>query len=114
VRFERKVIEALNGVNALYATSAMSAGVVLSRAALVLSAEDLWLVVWSLHGQATGHEWCSCSVCGELRLMDPPTPKGPRERCMMSFECDGEMERIVKRPLTTARVKRSLREWGES
>jgi hypothetical protein len=88
----------------------MSAAVVLSRARRVLSPEEIWLVQWALAGQATGHEWCACGSCGELRLMDPPTPKGPRERCLMSFDCSGEMERIVKRPLTTERVKRALRE----
>jgi hypothetical protein len=107
------MIERLNAANALYVTRELRAVDVLGAAAQQLSPEEMWLSRWALVGQSSGHEWCVCSACGELRLMKPPTPSGPRERCVMTYDCEGEMQRIVKRPLTTKKVKRNLRESNE-
>ena len=110
MRFDKLTVQRLYSVSALYATSDQTAHAVLARASTLLTAEEMMIVSWALLGQATGHEWCACSKCGTLRLMDPPTPSKGKERCKMTYDCDGEMERIAPRARLTPRVKRNLHE----
>ena len=100
----------------LYATKTVSAAVVLRLADFIEPDEWQWLVAWSLAGQATGHEWCACTSCGELRLMVRPTKSAPRscvtrpvmERMATKRDCPGFMRAIAPRPLMTKAVKRNL------
>jgi hypothetical protein len=96
------------GANCLYATAERSWEQTLRAARAVLADDELWLVRWALIGQTTGHEWCACSVCDELRLMSPPTVKSDAVRCKMTLDCKGVMVRIAPRPFTSLAVKRSL------
>jgi hypothetical protein len=80
----------------LYATAGKSAGRVLAEARHVMPENLMWLVGWALAGQATGHEWCGCSQCGEIRLME--LTRLEDERCKMTNGCGGHMQRIAPRP----------------
>lgn len=109
----------------LYARAGKSARQVMIEAR-PLTAGKPWIIIAALLGQATGHEWCACSRCGEIRMMDPtglksedlkrytedPPPAHPY--CKMTPGCLGHMVRLAKRPTLTKRVKEALIDYAEA
>lgn len=72
-------------------------------AAATIPAEDMWVWAWGIMGQAVGHEWCQCTSCGAVQLMEPRKIK-----CRMTFACQGDMVRLKPRPRLTKKLKAHL------
>lgn len=82
--------------------------------------EVITLVLWAIQGQLTGHEWCVCTSCQEVRLMVPTALKDSDAKsytdeppmahayCHMTPGCLGHMQRIAKRPILTAKLRHIL------
>ena len=65
----------------------------------------LTTVIWAIQGQLIGHEWHACTSCDECQL----APITQRHRCIMTPGCAGHLQRLVKRPILTARLRQILR-----
>jgi hypothetical protein len=117
--FGKDVILELHAAGLLYATAQLTPrglherleahlwSLYVSRAADADAlAEHRWVVKWAVAGQRSGHEWRSCSTCGQARLV----ARGSRRRCGMTVYCDGVMERLVPWPRRTKRLLASLEE----
>jgi hypothetical protein len=50
------------------------------------------LIVWTLLGRITGHQWCPCDACGQAVLLDPQ-PRRARKlvwpKCRLTLRCPG-------------------------
>ena len=102
----------------LYATVDQPPAATVERARQVAGDNGAWLARWALKGQTTGHEWCYCSQCGEVRLMRPTglketdakkytdDPPAAHAYCKLTFRCTGHMVRIAKRPDMRAALRR--------
>lgn len=104
----------------LYATTDRAPALVIEEAAKLLSSKGRLLARMAINGQRTGHEFCYCSRCGELRLMEPTglkqadqkkyteDPPAAHPYCKMTPGCLGHMVRIAKRPVLTKRLREVL------
>jgi hypothetical protein len=109
----------LDGMDCLYAKAGRPARAIL-KDTLALGSRAYFLSRSSIFGQLTGHEWCYCSRCGEVRMMKPtglkdqdlstyttdPPPAHPY--CKMTPGCLGHMIRVAKRPALTIKTRAAI------
>lgn len=101
------LIRRLAEAGLLYVTTTQTRGQLIRRllqADWSSKPQVISLVIWSIQGQLTGHEWQACLTCHQVRL----TTVG-KHRCKMTPGCKGRLERIAERPILTAQLRQILR-----
>jgi hypothetical protein len=104
----------------LYAKSDRPPRQVLDQAKEAFGTKGYELAFAAILGQVSGHEWCYCSECRAIRLMEPTglkrtnaktytdEPPAAHPYCKLTPRCLGHMVRIAKRPVLTERLRQTL------